>query len=97
MTRSRAPHHHFLAQGFSGFLRRRTLKHFARCPLLDTLAGRGPTQAAPSKWHATCCGSHATNPRKRIARLKSYADGLSAREAARAWPALARIGPNEVE
>ena len=48
MTRCAAAHHHFLAHGFSGFLRRRrTLKHIGRQPLLDTLAGRGPTQPAP--------------------------------------------------
>ena len=32
-----------LKHGYSGFLRRRrTLKHFGRHPLVNTLAGRGP-------------------------------------------------------
>ena len=48
MTRCAAAHHHFQTHGFSGILRRhRTLKHVGRQPLLDTLAGRGPTQPAP--------------------------------------------------
>ena len=95
MTRSEAPHHHFLAHGFSGFLRRRrTLKHFGRHPLLDTLAGRGPTQAAPEQMARDLLRLARDEPAEAIARLKSHPDGLSAREAA---ARLARSGPNEVE
>ncbi len=95
MTRSGAPHHHFLAHGFSGFLRRRrTLKHFGRHPLLDTLAGRGPTQAAPEQMARDLLRVARDEPAEAIARLKSHQDGLSAREAA---ARLARSGPNEVE
>ena len=95
MTRLGAAHHHFLAHGFSGFLRRRrTLKHFARHPLLDTLAGRGPTQAAPEQMARDLLRVARDEPAEAIARLKSHPDGLSAREAA---ARLARSGPNEVE
>ena len=95
MTRSGAEHHHFLAYGFSGFLRRRrTLKHFARHPLLDTLAGRGPTQAVPEHLAREFLLVARDKPAAAIARLKSHEDGLSAREAA---ARLARSGPNEVE
>jgi|GEM_PF-6163106 len=81
-----------MAHGFSGFLRRRRrLKHFARHPLLDTLGGRGRTQAAAAEplTHdllPVACD----DPAHAIARLKSHADGLSAREAA---ARLARSGP----
>ena len=95
MTPSGAPHHHFLAHGFSGFLRRRrTLKHFVRHPLLDTLAGHGPTQAAPEQMARELLRVARDEPAEAIARLKSHQDGLSAREAA---ARLARSGPNEVE
>uniref|UniRef100_UPI00286B01FB magnesium-translocating P-type ATPase n=1 Tax=Methylibium sp. TaxID=2067992 RepID=UPI00286B01FB len=95
MTPSGAPHHHFLAHGFSGFLRRRrTLKHFVRHPLLDTLAGHGPTQAAPEQMARELLRVARDEPAEAIARLKSHQDGLSAREAG---ARLARSGPNEVE
>ena len=95
MTRSGVPRHHFLAHGFSAFLRRRrTLKHFGRHPLLDTLAGRGPTQAAPEQMALDLLQVARDEPAAAIARLKSHPDGLSAREAA---ARLARSGPNEVE
>ena len=76
MSRSGAANHHFLAHGFSGFLRRRrTLKHFARQPLLNTLAGRGPTQAAPEHLARELLLVARDEPAEAIARLKSHPDG----------------------
>ena len=84
-----------LSHGFSGFLRRRrALKHFARYPLLDTLAGRDPTDAPPEHLAHELQLVARDDPAAAIARLKSHEDGLSAREAA---ARLARSGPNEVE
>ena len=68
--------------------------HFARHPLLDMLAGRGPTQAAPEQLATDLLRVARDEPTEAIARLKSHPDGLSAREAA---ARLARSGPNEVE
>ena len=84
-----------LTHGFSGFLRRRRArKHFGRPRLLDTLAGRGPTEAAPEHLARELLLVARDAPAAAIARLKSHEDGLSAREAA---ARLARSGPNEVE
>ena len=83
-----------LTHWFSGFLRRRRrLRHFGRHALLDTLAGRGPTEALPAHFGRDLLLVARDEPRAAIARLKSHEDGLSAREAA---ASLARSGPNEV-
>ena len=43
-----ALHANVLTNWFSGFLRRRrAMRHFARHPLLATLAGRGPSPPIP--------------------------------------------------
>jgi P-type Mg2+ transporter len=84
-----------LTHGFTRFLRRRrALKHFGRHPLLDTLAGRGPAPAAPEQLVGELLRVAGDSPTAAIARLKSHADGLSAREAA---ARLRRSGPNEVD
>ena len=84
-----------LTRGFSGFLRRRRrLMHFGRHALGDTVAGRGPTPAAPEALAQALLRFAHDEPAAAIARLKSHADGLSTREAA---ARLARDGPNEVE
>ena len=84
-----------LTHRFTGFLRRRrALKHFGRHPLLATLVGRGPTPAAPEPLARDLLRVAGDDPAAAIARLKSHADGLSAREAA---ARLARTGPNEVQ
>ncbi len=83
-----------LTHWYSGFLRRRrTLKHFGRHPLVNTLAGRGPTPAAPEELARDLLRVARDDPAGAIARLHSHADGLSPREAA---ARLARSGPNEV-
>ena len=83
-----------LTHWFSGFLhRRRALKHFGRHPLLDTIAGRGPTEPAPEHLARDLLLVAHDEPAAAIARLKSHEDGLSAREAA---ARVARDGPNEV-
>ena len=84
-----------LTRAFSTFLRRRrALRHFGRHPLLDALAGRGPTQAAPAHVAADLLRIARDEPAQAIARLKSHEQGLSNREAA---ARLAHHGPNEVE
>ena len=83
-----------LTHWFSGVLRRRRrLKHFARHPLVDTLAGHGPTQSTPEQLARVLLLAARDEPAAAIARLKSHEDGLSAREAA---ARLAHSGPNEV-
>ena len=72
-----------LTHWYSGFLRRRrVLKHFGRHPLLNTVAGRGPTPAAPEPLARDLLLVARDDPAAAIARLKSHEDGLSAREAA---------------
>jgi Mg2+-importing ATPase len=84
-----------LTDWYSGFLRRRrALKHFGRHPLLDTLAGRGPREAAPEHLARDLLQVASDDLPAAIARLESHEDGLSAPEAAER---LARNGPNEVE
>ncbi len=86
--------HQALTHRFTRFLRRRrVLKHFGRHPLLDTLAGRGPTPPAPDALARDLLRVARDEPAAAIARLKSHEDGLSAREAA---ARLAHSGPNEV-
>ena len=84
-----------LTHRFTGFLRqRRTLKHFGRHPLVDALAGHGPTASAPEELaRALLLAAHDTAAAA-IDRLESHPDGLSVREAA---ARLARDGANEVE
>ena len=83
-----------LTQAFSAFLRRRRrLRHFARSPLLEILGGRGSAQPAPAQMSRDLLRLAQDEPAAAIARLKSHADGLSAREAR---ARLARHGPNEV-
>jgi P-type Mg2+ transporter len=84
-----------LTRAFSSFLRRRrALRHFGRHPLLDALAGRGPSRAAPEHVTADLLRIAHDEPAQAITRLKSHEQGLSAREAA---ARLAHHGPNEVE
>ncbi len=89
-----------LTQGFSTFLRRRRAQgHFARRPLLDTLAA-APAAAAPGAARAgaalgqTLLAAAQGQPAQALACLQSQADGLDAAEAARR---LARDGPNEIQ
>jgi Mg2+-importing ATPase len=90
-----ARHANVLTNWFSGFLRRRrALKHFGRHPLLDTLAGRGPTEAVPDHLAGDLMLVARDAPAAAIVRLESHEDGLSAPEAAER---LARNGPNEVD
>jgi Mg2+-importing ATPase len=83
-----------LSQRFSRFLRRhRSRGHFGRHPLVDALAGHGPTAAAPEPLARALLLAARDTPQAALARLDSHADGLNAREAA---ARLARSGPNEV-
>ena len=85
----------FLTSWFSGFLRRRrSLRHFGRHPLLDTLAGHGPVEAVPAPLAGDLLLVARDEPAAAIARLESHQDGLAAPEAA---ARLARYGPNAVE
>jgi P-type Mg2+ transporter len=84
-----------LTHWFSSFLRRRrALKHFGRHALVDSLAGRGPSRAAPDHLARDLLLVAHDTPAAAIARLHSHENGLSAREAA---ARLVRSGPNEVE
>jgi Mg2+-importing ATPase len=74
--------------------RQRRLRHFGRHALLGTLAGHGPTAAAPEHMARDLLRAAREDGKTAIARLKSHDDGLSAREAT---ARLARSGPNEVE
>jgi P-type Mg2+ transporter len=83
-----------LTHWYSGFLRRRrALKHFGRHPLVNAVAGRGPTPAAPEHLARDLLLVARDDPGAAIARLDSHADGLSTREAA---ARVKRSGPNEV-
>jgi Mg2+-importing ATPase len=80
---------------FSRFLRRpRALKHFGRHVLVDTIAGRGPTQGIPDRLAGELVLVTRDTVPAAIARLGSHQDGLSGAEAA---TRLTRNGPNEVE
>jgi Mg2+-importing ATPase len=84
-----------LTHRFTGFLhQRRTLKHFGRHPLVDALAGHGPTAPAPEELARSLLLAANDTASAAIARLESHPDGLSAREAT---ARLARAGANEVE
>ncbi len=86
---------HGLGSTFSRFLRRRRrLGHFARHPLQDLLASRGPRAAVPEHLAQDLLQIARDDPKAAIARLKSHAEGLGTREAA---ARLARHGPNLVE
>ena len=83
-----------LTQPFSNFLRRRrALRRFGRPALLDTLAGHGPTQAAPEHLANELLLVARDEPAAALARLASHEGGLDAQEAA---VRLAHDGPNEV-
>jgi Mg2+-importing ATPase len=86
---------HLLKHRFTRFLRRRhALNHFGRHPLLDSLAGHGPTRALPDHLASTLMLAARDEPAAALARLRSHEDGLSSREAA---ARLRRCGPNAVE
>ena len=86
---------HLLKHRFTHFLRRRhALHHFGRHPLLDSLAGHGPTRAAPDHLASTLLLAARDAPAAALARLRSHEGGLSSREAA---ARLRRCGPNAVE
>ena len=83
-----------LTHAFSAFLRRRRAQgYFGRHALGDSLSRRGPAPATPDALAQALLQAARDDPAAAIARLKSHADGLSAREAA---ARLARHGPNEV-
>ena len=83
-----------LTHWFSRFLqRRRRQGHFGRHPLQDAIAGRGPAQPASDEQQQALLEFARDSPAAAITRLKSSADGLSAREAS---ARLASNGPNEV-
>ena len=83
-----------LTQAYSVFLRRRrALRHFARHPLLDTLAGHGPAAGASEQMTGDLLRVAHDEPAAAIARLASSPQGLTTREAALR---LAKNGPNEV-
>jgi len=95
MATGSAHHAHVLTTWFSGFLRRRrALRHFARHPLLATLAARGPSPPVPDPLAQDLMRVARDEPTAAIARFGSHPDGLSSAEAA---AHLARNGPNEVE
>ena len=86
---------HGLTESFSRFLRRRRrLGHFARHPLQDAIAGRGPRAVVPPPLAQDLLHVAADDPAQALARLKSHPDGLSPREAG---ARLARHGRNVVE
>ena len=86
---------HSLKETFSRFLRqRRRLRHFARHPLQDVLAGRGPPADVPQNLAQDLLQVARDEPAAALVRLKSHAEGLSPREAG---ARLARHGRNVVE
>jgi P-type Mg2+ transporter len=83
-----------LKHWFSRFLRRRrTLQHFGRHPLVDTLAAHGPAQAVPADLARSLMQVALEDTPAALARFASHETGLSATEAT---TRLARNGPNEV-
>ena len=80
---------------FSRFLKRRRRRgHFARHPLQDLLAGRGPQARVPEHLAQDLLQLARDAPAAALARLHSHAEGLSAREAG---ARLARLGGNLIE
>ena len=84
-----------LTQGFSTFLRRRRAqRHFARPPILDTIAAHARLAATPVALSDEMSLVAAEAPAAALARLLSRESGLTRAEAA---DRLAKVGPNEVE
>lgn len=84
-----------LTRAFSRLLhRRRRQRHFARHPLQDAFAGRGPHEAVPAALAAELLQIARDDETAALARLKSRPAGLSPHEAG---ARLARQGPNVVE
>jgi Mg2+-importing ATPase len=80
---------------FAGVARQRhALKRYARHPLVDALAGRGPVAPESKEFARLLLLAAHDEPQAAFARFESRLDGLSVREAA---ARLARAGANEVE
>jgi len=83
-----------LTQAYSFFLRRRrALRHFGRHAVIGTLAGNGPTAAAPEQMSQDLLAVAHDEPAALFARFGSGPGGLGSREAE---ARLLKDGPNEV-
>jgi P-type Mg2+ transporter len=81
--------HHFT----SAIGRLPTLKRFGRHPWVHTLAGRGPSQAAPETMTHELLSIAGDDTGSALTRLRSHLNGLTVREAA---ARLAHYGANEI-